>query len=67
MKVVRSTFLPSRNMAAYAAARATGKPNPLTKSLRLERTLGLPLFDRHAKGMRPNDYGERFRPTPNGS
>lgn len=50
--------------SVHAAARATGQTQPaLTKSLRrLERTLGLPLFDRHAKGMRPNDYGKRFLP-----
>ncbi|MFF7397498.1 LysR substrate-binding domain-containing protein [Achromobacter sp. NPDC008082] len=50
--------------SVHAAARATGQTQPaMTKSLRrLERTLGLPLFDRHAKGMRPNDYGKRFLP-----
>lgn len=50
--------------SVHAAARATGQTQPaMTKSLRrLERTLGLPLFDRHAKGMRPNDYGRRFLP-----
>ncbi|MBB1594409.1 LysR substrate-binding domain-containing protein [Achromobacter sp. UMC46] len=50
--------------SVHAAARATGQTQPaMTKSLRrLERTLGLPLFERHAKGMRPNDYGKRFLP-----
>lgn len=50
--------------SVHAAARATGQTQPaMTKSLRrLEHTLGLPLFDRHAKGMRPNDYGKRFLP-----
>ncbi|MFY0480312.1 LysR substrate-binding domain-containing protein [Achromobacter marplatensis] len=50
--------------SVHAAARATGQTQPaMTKSLRrLESTLGLPLFDRHAKGMRPNDYGKRFLP-----
>lgn len=46
----------------HAAARATGQTQPaLTKSLRrLELTLGTPLFERHAKGMQPNDFGRRF-------
>lgn len=50
--------------SVHAAARATGQTQPaMTKSLRrLEGTLGLPLFERHAKGMRPNDYGKRFLP-----
>ncbi|WMD21508.1 LysR substrate-binding domain-containing protein [Achromobacter seleniivolatilans] len=50
--------------SVHAAARATGQTQPaMTKSLRrLERTLGLPLFERHAKGMRPNDFGMRFLP-----
>lgn len=50
--------------SVHAAARATGQTQPaMTKSLRrLENTLGLPLFERHAKGMRPNDYGKRFLP-----
>jgi hypothetical protein len=39
----------------HAAARATGQTQPaLTKSLRrLEADLGAPLFERHARGVRP--------------
>ena len=46
----------------HAAARATGQTQPaLTKSLhRLEAALGTPLFDRHAKGVVPNESGRRF-------
>lgn len=46
----------------HAAARASGQTQPaLTKSLRrLESALGTPLFERHAKGVRPNDFGQRF-------
>lgn len=46
----------------HAAARATGQTQPaLTKSLRrLELALGTPLFERHAKGMQPNDFGRSF-------
>lgn len=46
----------------HGAARATGQTQPaLTKSLRrLEQALGAPLFDRHARGMQPNDFGRRF-------
>lgn len=48
--------------SVHAAARATGQTQPaLTKSLRrLESDLGAPLFVRHAKGVQPTDYGQRF-------
>lgn len=48
--------------SVHAAARATGQSQPaLTKSLRrLERDLGAPLFDRHARGVQPNEFGKRF-------
>lgn len=46
----------------HAAARATGQTQPaLTKSLqRLERSLGTPLFERHARGVRVNAFGKHF-------
>jgi DNA-binding transcriptional LysR family regulator len=46
----------------HAAARASAQTQPaLTKSLRrLEADLGAPLFVRHAKGMLPTEFGQRF-------
>jgi DNA-binding transcriptional LysR family regulator len=46
----------------HAAARASGQTQPaLSRSLkRLESELGVPLFERHAGGMRPTPYGQRF-------
>lgn len=46
----------------HAAARASGQTQPaLTKSLRrLETGLGVALFVRHAKGMQPTEFGQRF-------
>lgn len=46
----------------HGAARASGQTQPaLTKSLRrLEQALGAPLFERHAKGMQPTDFGRQF-------
>ena len=46
----------------HAAARASAQTQPaLTKSLRrLEADLGAPLFVRHAKGVQPTEFGQRF-------
>lgn len=46
----------------HAAARARAQTQPaLSRSLRrLEADLGAPLFERHAGGMRPTVYGQRF-------
>src|SRR5262245_54537824 len=46
----------------HAAARASGQTQPaLTKSLRrLEAALGAPLFERHAKGSQPTEFGRQF-------
>lgn len=46
----------------HGAARASGQTQPaLSRSLRrLEADLGAPLFERHAGGMRPTVFGQRF-------
>lgn len=46
----------------HAAARVRGQTQPaLSRSLRrLEADLGAPLFERHAGGMRPTVFGQRF-------
>lgn len=46
----------------HAAARSRGQTQPaLSRSLRrLEADLGAPLFERHAGGMRPTIFGQRF-------
>jgi DNA-binding transcriptional LysR family regulator len=46
----------------HAAARQRGQTQPaLSRSLRrLEADLGVPLFERHAQGMRPSAFGRRL-------
>ncbi|RAD65106.1 LysR family transcriptional regulator, partial [Burkholderia multivorans] len=46
------------NLSQSAAALATTQP-ALSKWLKeLEEDVGLPLFERHARGLRPTPYGD---------
>jgi DNA-binding transcriptional LysR family regulator len=58
----RDALAVAQHGSLNAAARSTGQTQPgLSRSLqRLEQDLGAPLFERHARGVRPTEYGRRF-------
>jgi len=62
LQQIQDALAVAQHGSLHAAARATGQTQPaLTRSLRrLEEDLGAPLFERHARGVRPNEYGRRF-------
>ncbi len=62
LQQVRDALAVAEHGSLHAAARATGQTQPaLTKSLqRLEADLGAALFERHARGVRPNPIGRLF-------
>jgi DNA-binding transcriptional LysR family regulator len=55
---VLSSLARTGNLSRSAAALNTTQP-ALSKWLKeLEEDVGLPLFERHARGLRPTSYGE---------
>jgi DNA-binding transcriptional LysR family regulator len=62
LQQIRDVLAVAQHGSLHAAARATGQTQPaLTRSIqRLERDLGAPLFERHARGVRPNATGRHF-------
>ncbi len=62
LQQIRDVLAVAQHGSLHAAARATGQTQPaLTRSIqRLERDLGAALFERHARGVRPNATGRHF-------
>jgi DNA-binding transcriptional LysR family regulator len=62
LQQIRDVLAVAEHGSLHAAARASGQTQPaLTRSIqRLERDLGATLFERHARGVRPNATGRHF-------